>query len=252
MEEKRVIANDNVTQETFKPKVTVVVPTFNEAENLRHVLPAIPPVDEIILVDGHSHDDTVAIARELLPDIRVIYQTGRGKGNALREGFAAATGDIIVMIDADGSTDPREIPRFVDALRSGDAEFAKGSRFMQGGGSYDITPLRRLGNWMLCLLVNLLYWTNYTDLCYGYNAFWRHCLDVLDIDGNGFEIETQLTLRVHKAQFKVVEVPSYEYPRIHGESNLRTFRDGTRVLKTIMRELKKRAFRVPRLAHLFE
>jgi glycosyltransferase involved in cell wall biosynthesis len=236
---------------SIQPKVSVVVPAFNEAANLRHVLPAIPPVDEVILVDGHSQDETVAVAREIMPDIRVIYQTGKGKGNALREGFAAATGDIIVMIDADGSTDPREIPQYVQALKSG-YDFAKGSRFTKGGGSFDITPVRSFGNWALCLLVNLLYWTRYSDLCYGFNAFWRHCLDVLDIDGNGFEIETQMTLRVRKAQYKVVEVPSYEFPRIYGESNLKTFRDGWRVLKTIVREYRKPNWKAPRLAHLFE
>jgi glycosyltransferase involved in cell wall biosynthesis len=218
------------------PLISVVIPTRNEAQNLYHVLPSIPPiVNEVILVDGHSIDDTIAVAQQLLPTIRVLKQIGKGKGNALRTGFAACTGDIIVMLDADGSTDPNEIPRFVAALLDGN-DFAKGSRFIQGGGSRDITFVRRLGNYGLCKLVNVLFLTRFSDLCYGYNAFWKHCLDYVEIDCDGFEVETLISLRIHKADFKIVEVPSFEYPRIHGQSNLRTFRDGWRVLRTIMKE----------------
>src|SRR4051794_10414522 len=101
-------------------RVSVVIPAWNEAENLPHVLPRIPSwVHEVILVDGNSVDDTVAVARRLLPTIRIVTQKGRGKGNALSSGFAAATGEIIVMLDADGSTDPGEIPAFVGALLCG-------------------------------------------------------------------------------------------------------------------------------------
>ncbi len=223
-------------EEQQYPHVSVVIPTHNEAQNLRYVLPYIPPiVSEVILVDGHSIDDTIAVAKQLLPTIQIIKQTGRGKGNALRAGFAACTGEIIVMLDADGSTDPNEIPRFVEALLEGN-DFAKGSRFIKGGGSHDITPLRSLGNCGLSQLVNILFGTVFTDLCYGYNAFWKYCLDRIEIDCDGFEIETLINIRVHKANLKVIEVPSFERPRIFGQSNLRTFRDGWRVLRTIMKE----------------
>src|SRR4051794_20679839 len=98
----------------ISPRVSVVVPALNEAENLPHVFATLPRwVDEVILVDGRSSDDTVAVARRLRPGLRVVTQRGRGKGDALASGFAACTGDIIVMIDADGSTDGREIIRFV-------------------------------------------------------------------------------------------------------------------------------------------
>ena len=218
-------------------RISVVIPTLNEAQNLPYVLPYIPPiVGEIILVDGHSTDNTIAVAQQLLPAIHIIKQVGRGKGSALKAGFAACTGDIIVMLDADGSADPNEIPVFVDALKAGN-DFAKGSRFLPGGGSRDITPLRRRGNYSLCKLVNMLFGTCFSDLCYGYNAFWRHCLDRIEIDCDGFEIETLISLRTYKANLKIVEVPSFEHPRRHGQSNLRTFRDGWRVLKTIMKEL---------------
>ena len=218
-----------------RPRVSVVIPTRNEAENLYFVLPAIPStIDEVILVDGHSSDDTIKVAQLLLPSIRIIQQVGKGKGDALRTGFAACTGDIIVTLDADGSADPVEIPLFVDVLTKG-YDFAKGSRFMKGGNSHDITALRYLGNHGLGLLVNVLFLTRFSDLCYGYNAFWRHCLDHITIDCDGFEIETHINLHMHLAKLKIAEVPSCEYPRIYGESNLRTFRDGWRVLQTIVR-----------------
>lgn len=226
-------------------RISLVIPTRNEAQNLQHVLPRIPPIiSEVILVDGHSTDDTIAVAQQLLPTIRVIEQIGKGKGDALRVGFAACTGDIIVMLDADGSTDPNELPRFVEALIRGN-DFAKGSRFLQGGGSDDITHLRRLGNYGFCTLVNLLFGTRFSDLCYGYNAFWKHCLDHVEIDCDGFEIETLLNLRIHKANLKIAEVPSFEHPRIHGQSNLHLFRDGWRVLRTIMKERGKNVSPLP-------
>ena len=234
---------------TAQPRVSVVIPTLNEARNLDHVFAALPPdLHEVILVDGHSVDGTPDVARRLRPDVRVVNQTRKGKGNALACGFAAATGDIIVMIDADGSTDPAEIPRFVEALTSG-ADFAKGSRFAPGAGSTDITPLRKLGNKLLGLAVNLMYGTRYSDLCYGYNAFWARHAPAFGLQaespgqrkvwGDGFEIETVLNLRASAAGLAIKEVPSFEHARIHGESNLRTLRDGQRVLRTILTEWRR-------------
>ena len=218
------------------PRVSVVIPALNEAKNLPHVLPNLPPcVSEAILVDGHSDDDTVEVARRIRQDIKIIKQEGRGKGDALRRGIEASSGNIIVLMDADGSTNPYEIVGFVDALLGG-ADYAKGSRFIIPGGSDDLTMLRRVGNHFLRRLVNRLFAVQFTDLCYGYNAFWRHGLSSLEADGNGFEIETLLSLRAIKKGLKIVEVPSYEYSRIYGESHLRIVRDGWRVLMTILRE----------------
>jgi Glycosyl transferase family 2 len=217
-------------------RVSVIIPTLNEARNLPYVLPHIPrDAHEVILVDGDSVDGTVEVARSLLPSIRVIIEHRRGKGAALCAGFRAAEGDIIVMLDADGSTDPTEIPRFVDALLRG-ADFAKGSRFLADGGSTDISRLRAYGNWGLVSLVRLLFGGQYTDLCYGYNAFWASVLPILALDGTGFEIETMMNVRALRQGLRISEVPSFERSRIHGESNLRTFRDGWRILCTIVRE----------------
>jgi glycosyltransferase involved in cell wall biosynthesis len=239
------------------PRVSVVVPTLNEARNLPYVFSRLPAdIYELIVVDGHSVDDTVAVARQLRPDVVVVQQTRQGKGNALACGFEAATGDVIAMVDADGSTDPSEIPRFVDALLSG-ADFAKGTRFAAGGGSSDITRLRRLGNRTLAEMVNLCYGTRYSDLCYGFNVFWRKHVPALDLDvtsppspngdgrlwGDGFEIETLIHVRVAEEGLRVAEVPSFEHPRIYGVSNLDAFSDGLRVLTTILVERRRAARR---------
>jgi hypothetical protein len=225
--------------------VSVVIPVFNEAENLPHVLPRLPAwVTEVVIVDGLSTDDTIKMARTLLPTALIVLQHGHGKGDALACGFAAAHGDIIVMLDADGSTDPGEIPQFVQALRDG-ADFAKGSRCIDRGGSEDISRLRAAGNKVLTNLVNLLYGTHYTDLCYGYNAFWTRCLPYMHLDCDGFAVETQMHARVARAGLRVSEVPSMEHKRINGDSNLRTFRDGWRVLRMIIRERLARKQSLP-------
>jgi glycosyltransferase involved in cell wall biosynthesis len=228
------------TIKTQDPRISVVIPTLNEAANLPHVFARLPDVFEVIIVDGHSTDSTIDVARELRPDVRVILQEGRGKGNALACGFAAARGDIIVMLDADGSTDPAEIPSYVAALLDG-ADFAKGSRFADGGESHDITRLRALGNRALGSTVNVLYGTDYTDLCYGYNAFWSHCLPHMDVTCDGFEVETLINVRVAKARLRVTEVPSVEHERLHGVSKLNAWRDGRRVLSVIIRERLSRS-----------
>lgn len=227
---------ENTNFDVSFPRISVVIPTLNEAENLPHVLPRIPAwIHEVLLVDGHSVDNTVQVARELYPDIRILQQTKRGKGDALRCGFEAAIGDIVVMLDADGSTDPAEIPVFIEALLGG-ADFAKGSRFMQGGGTADMPFHRRLGNLAFVLLVRLFFGGRYSDLCYGYNAFWVHVLASINLDTDGFEIETKMNVQVLREGFQVVEVPSFEAPRVNGEGRLRTLPDGWRVLTTIFRE----------------
>jgi glycosyltransferase involved in cell wall biosynthesis len=207
---------------------------------------------EVILVDGGSVDGTVEAARIALPTVKVVRQVRKGKGNALAAGFAAVTGDIVVMFDADVSADPAEIARFVKALTDG-ADVAKGSRFTAGGGSADITPIRAAGNWGLNLIFNTLFRSGYSDLCYGYNAFWADMIPVLDLPdhrvmapvegqmlwGDGFEIETVIACRFAAADATITEVPSVERLRAFGESNLNAIKDGTRVLRTLLVEWKR-------------
>lgn len=219
--------------------VSLVIPAMNEAANLPHVFASIPAwVSEVVLVDGRSTDDTVAVSRRLWPAVKVVTQVASGKGDALLAGFQACTGDIIVTMDADGSTDGSEIVRFVAALASG-ADFVKGSRFASGGGSRDITFVRRSGNKVLCGLVNALFGTRYTDLCYGFNAFWARHLDTLRLDCEGFEVEAMMNIRAAEAGLMVHEVPSFEHPRVHGASNLRIVVDGWRIALVIMSEWRR-------------
>lgn len=218
------------------PLVSFVIPTLNEAKNLPHLLPRIPEwVYEVIIVDGCSTDDTIEVAQQLRPDVRIVLERQRGKGAALRAGFAAVKGDIIVMLDADGSMAPEESILFVAALMSG-ADLVKGSRAIQGAGSDDLSWFRSLGNWGLTTLVRWLYRCAFSDMCYGYIGFWTRHRDQLGLDANGFEIETLINVRSLKCKLKVVEVASFEARRISGVSNLRAIPDGFRVLRTILRE----------------
>jgi hypothetical protein len=220
-------------------RVSVVIPTYNEARNLPSVLLQIPREGtEIVVVDGHSHDGTTAVVHELCPDAVVVQQPGRGKGDALQAGFERATGDIIVMLDADGSMTPREIPTFVSALVAG-ADLAKGSRHLDGGGSADLTRLRSVGNQVLGWMFNRIHGTQHTDLCYGYMAFWRSALPAIMPDCDGFEVETLLNVKAAQAGLRVVEVPSHEGRRVYGDSNLHPVRDGLRVLRTLRQELPR-------------
>lgn len=239
----------------LNPRVSVIIPAYNEARNLERILPTLPDVHEVLIVDGGSADGTEEVARRVLPTVRIIGQTRSGKGNALACGFAHATGDIVVMFDGDGSADAREITLMVAALKAG-ADVAKGSRMLHGGGSADLTLVRKLGNFGLTRLVNFLFKTRYTDLCYGYNAFWRDVLDDFDLPdwsltgegrwGDGFEIETLLHCRAAAARLTILEIPSYEHDRLHGVSNLNAWNDGVRVLLTIQREWQRmRALRSP-------
>jgi glycosyltransferase involved in cell wall biosynthesis len=217
-------------------ELTVVIPTMNEARNLPWVLERLPDIaDEVIIVDGMSTDGTVDVAKQIRPDVRVVMERQPGKGAALRAGFAAAKGRYVVMIDADGSMDPAEIVRYVDMLRR-DCDFVKGSRFREGGGTSDMSFVRKQGNAALLQTVNALYRVNMTDLCYGFMGFRRDKLGLLNLESDGFEIETEIIVRAIKVGLRIGEVPSFEAERRHGESNLNAWRDGRRVLRTLLSE----------------
>jgi Glycosyl transferase family 2 len=235
------------------PAVSVVIPVLDEEGNLPLVLAGLPPVDEVVVVDGGSADATVAAARRARPDAVVVRQTRGGKGNALACGFAASTGDIVVTLDGDGSADPGELPRLVDALLAG-AEAAHGSRYRDGGADLAGGRLTRLGNRLLARLVNLLFGTRFTDLCCGYNAIWRTVLPALGLPpagdpglrrgrrprGDGPEIEPLINIRMAAQGLRVVEVASVGYPRIHGSRPRRPVRACGRAVWTALAEYGRR------------
>lgn len=215
---------------------SVIIPTLNEERNVAWVLARLPAgLHEVIIVDGGSVDDTVEIARAVYPEIRVVTERRPGKGAALRAGFEEATGEYVVMLDGDGSMNPTEIPRFIWALDNG-CDLVKGSRFAPGGGTTDMTTIRRVGNGALMTAVNVLYRTRFSDLCYGYMAFRRDRLPLLRLDSDGFEIETEMVARAVIAGLRIAEVPSFENDRGCGHSHLRPWRDGRRVLNTLLSE----------------
>jgi glycosyltransferase involved in cell wall biosynthesis len=227
--------------------ISVIIPTLNEERNVAWVLERVPSlVDEIIIVDGRSTDRTIDVALAIRPDAVVIREPRPGKGIALRTAFEAATGDIVVMLDADCSMEPAEIERFVAAIEDG-ADLVKGSRNLPGGGSVDISLLRRIGNNGLLLVSNVLYGASFTELCYGYMAFRRSRLVELQLKSTGFEIETEIVVRAVRAGLRIAEVASFESHRRYGTSHLNTFRDGWRVLKTLVRERFRRERRIFRI-----
>lgn len=217
-----------------KKKISILIPTLNEAKNLPIVLKSLPKyVDEVIVIDGYSKDQTDKIAKKA--GCKVIYDK-KGKGSALRLGLKKAKGDIIVMMDADCSHLSSEIVLLISGILAG-YDICMGSRFIQGGGSDDISLIRVIGNKIFVHTVNLLWGTNYTDLCYGYRSFTKDAIKKLDLSEDGFGIETEISIQSAKKKIRILEVPSFEKHRQSGEGKLRTIIDGWRIAKTILKEL---------------
>jgi glycosyltransferase involved in cell wall biosynthesis len=220
-------------------KVSVIIPTLNEVSNIKHVFPYIPQfVDEIIVIDGNSTDGTRDEVLKFREDAKIIIDKTPGKGTALRKGFDAATGDLIVMMDADGSHDPKEIPSLLEPVLNG-YDATKASRLLPGGGSDDFTLFRKIGNKIFITMVNKMYGADYTDLCYGYRAFKKEAVEKMYCEADGFEIETEQSIRMIKAGLKVKEVPSFEAKRKNGDSRLHSIRDGWRIFRLIVLEYLK-------------
>lgn len=225
---------------SFKPmSVGIVIPAMNEEKNIEEVLCRVHDLgfDNVLVIDGKSKDNTVAIASKR--GAKVVMQDGKGKGDAIRQILSMNYFDVdaLVLMDADGSMNPEEIPALIGALNSG-ADIAKGSRFLEGGLTYDMNSIRRFGNSMLMLAVNFLFSAKYTDLCYGYAVFNKTAVEKLSpiLESEGFEIETEIFIKALTLGLTVKEVPSVEYERKFGVSNLHAFKDGLKILKTILRE----------------
>ena len=215
--------------------VSAVIPALNEGQNIEWVLTRLPEcVDEVVVVDGRSSDDTIEVALRVRPDATIVHEMRPGKGVALRSGFERSSGDYVVMLDADGSMEPAEVTRYVAMLDEG-FDLVKGSRFMDGGGTTDISRLRAAGNFSLLAIANRAYGCSFTELCYGFMGLRRSAIPRLQLSADGFEIETQIVVHAVKAGLRIAEVASFEAPRRSGDSNLRTFRDGSRVLRELVR-----------------
>jgi len=225
-----------LTSNNNLPSITVLICTLNEEQNIAFVLKDIPSfVSEILISDGNSTDKTVEIATAVSPRSRVIYQQGKGKGDAIRYGIQEAKGEIIVTLDADGSMDPMEVERFIQPLLDG-YDYAKGSRFLPGAGTDDMPRHRRFGNRVFTMLTNLLHRTKYTDISYGYNAYWKRAVQDIRVRSDGFDEVVEWNIKIHKAELRVIEVPSFERTRLHGQGKLRSFEDGAKILRTILLE----------------
>ena len=207
------------------PRVTALICALNEEESIPHVLPKVPPwVDEVLVVDGGSTDQTVEIASKLRPDVRILHQSGKGKGDAIKFGVRESRGDIVVTLDADGETDPDEIERFVEPLLRG-FDFVKGSRFMRGRPAK--MPFHRwVGNKILTWTYNILHGTHYTDVCSGYSAFWKKAFLNLDLTLDSFEMEQEALVKVARMGLKVAEVYHYDSGRIGGVSKTSDVKQG--------------------------
>ncbi len=221
-------------------KIGVVIPARNEEHSLPVVLEALQKIgiDDVLVIDGKSTDRTIEVAKDF--GANVVLQTGNGKGNAVCQVFCNGYLDVdaVVLLDADGSMRPEEIPLLVEKLASG-ADVAKGSRFIEGGHSEDLSLVRKCGNLLFLSLVKLFWRADYTDLCYGYAIFRKETVKKLAaiLKSQNFEIETEVYIKARKLGLKVAEVPSVELKRKHGKSNLNAFTDGFRILKTIIREM---------------
>lgn len=219
--------------------VGIAIPAKDEEKNLEYVLSELKNVGfkNVLVIDGLSSDGTVKVAAR--NGAKIVLQDGRGKGAAVRQVLNGdyLDVDVLVLMDADGSMSPLEVPRFVKAISNG-ADIAKGSRFIADGGSNDLTLLRRIGNKFFTTCVNMIWSAKFTDLCYGFVALSRRAVQKLApvLKANDFEIETELFIKAQKLGLKIVEVPSFEHRRRSGRSNLHTFRDGLKILRTILLE----------------
>lgn len=230
-------------------KLSVVIPTFNEERTVAEVLDAVRTVDlsslgvdlerEIVVVDDGSTDRTCEILAGYasLPDVHVLYhERNRGKGAALRTGFGAVSGDIVLIQDADFEYDPREYPQLLEPIVKGRADVVYGSRLSGGRPQRVYMFWHLVGNRFLTLLTNVLYNSTLTDMETGYKVFRREVVDGFRLRENDFRIEPEITSRVlQNPKLRVYELPIAYYGRTYQEGKKITWRDGVKALGTLIR-----------------
>lgn len=215
-------------------KVSLIIPTKNEANSIERTLSEVPKgfVDEILVVDGNSTDGTPAIVKRL--GCRVIEGVGGGYGTAIRRGIKESTGDILIFMDADGSHNPKDIPRLLEKIKEG-YDVGWGSRFLPGGGSADNTLVRSFGNWFFTLLTRIVQGLKVADILYTFSAFKRDIFNKIELETPGFELCIELPLKAHKAGFKFGEIACFERKRFADKTKVSDLMDGWKILLAIIK-----------------
>lgn len=230
-------------------KLSIVIPTYNEERTLTDVIEAVRSVDlrslnepmerELIVVDDGSSDGTAALLTAYTDwsDVRVVrHEVNRGKGAAIRTGFAEVTGDIVIIQDADLEYDPIEFPRLLEPIIAGRADVVYGSRLSGGRPQRVYLFWHLVGNRVLTLLTNVLFNSTLTDMETGYKVFRRRVVDGMNLRENDFRIEPEMTAHVLKdASLRVYEMPIAYYGRTYDEGKKITWRDGLGAVATLIR-----------------
>lgn len=229
-------------------KLTVIIPAYNEEEMIEEVVRRVRKADigdlerEIIIVDDGSKDDTRNILRRMgEPDVRVIlHERNRGKGGAIKTGLEAATGDVVIIQDADLEYDPNDFRALLAPILAGETEFVMGSRFLireqkyQWGGKSPFFT-HYIGNKVIIFVTNLLFWNRATDYEGCYKALTRRLMCSLAIRSEGFEFDNEMICKALRLKHRIVEVPIHYAPRSYSEGKKITWRDGLRMLWTIVK-----------------
>jgi dolichol-phosphate mannosyltransferase len=220
-------------------KLSVIVPVYNEKRTIEALLDKVrrsPVEKEIIVVDGNSEDGTKEILKEQnkYKNTTVIFQKERnGRGGAIKEGIKVATGDIVIFQDADLELDPSDYPDLIKPIEEGKADVVFGSRFLKGKPKMRF--LQYLGNYFLNLMVNLLYSQKLTDVETCYQVFNRELVKDIKLKNNNFAFTVELTIKIIKAGYKILEIPIAYIPRGRSEGKKIYWKDGFVSLWTIFK-----------------
>jgi len=225
-------------------KLSVVIPVYNEAATISKIVDLVRSVDagmekEILLVDDCSRDGTREVLEKMgrdNADLKVLFhEVNRGKGAALRTGFAAATGDVVLIQDADLEYDPHEYPRLLQPIVDGHADVVYGSRFLGGGAHRVVFYWHYLGNWLLTTLSNMTTNLNLTDMEVCYKVFKREVIQGIPLKENRFGFEVEITAKIARRKLKIYEVPISYYGRDYSEGKKIGWKDGFSALRCIVK-----------------